>query len=200
MSLIQCSCGECKLTTTDDYPIMSLFCACKDCRQAIKWGELRGGKTIQKLPQLIYVRSDIISVVGEKSMKPYQLRKSAKSTRVYCNKCFSILGIDHPTYADNVFMFFPYHCKTDMNLSIAPCATLNISSYLHSEPADIPTNMPIFYNFDYVQESKRFLSLPEVQEVFRDPVKNVVGKTFSTIIKNLGDIKILNLEVGAEPL
>ena len=59
--------------------------------------------------------------------------------------------------------------------------------------------MPIFYNFDYVQESKRFLSLPELQEVFREPVKNVVGKTFSTMVKNLGDIKILNLEVGAEP-
>jgi benzoyl-CoA reductase/2-hydroxyglutaryl-CoA dehydratase subunit BcrC/BadD/HgdB len=60
MSLIKCSCGECKLTTFDDYPMLSLFCACKDCRQAIKWGELRGGKAAQKLPKLIYVRSDIL--------------------------------------------------------------------------------------------------------------------------------------------
>ena len=144
---------------------------------------MRGGKTIQKLPQLIYVRSDIISIEGEKSIKPYQLRKSAKSTRVYCNECFSILGIDHPTYADNVFMFFSYHCKTNMDLSIAPYATLNISSYPHPEPANIPTNITIFYNFEYLQESKRCLTLPEVQEVFREPVKNVVGKTFSTIMR-----------------
>lgn len=199
MSLIQCSCGECKLTTTDDYLMMSLFCACKDCRQAIKWGELHGGKTAQKIPQLVYVRSDIISIEGEQSMKPYQLRDSAQSTRIYCTNCFSILGIDHPAYVDNVFMFFPYHCKTDIDLSITPCASLNMSSYPHSEPADIPTNMPIFHNFDYMQESKRFLTLPEVHEVFREPVKPVVGQTLRTIIKKLDDIEILGLEVGEDP-
>ena len=199
MSLIQCSCGECKLITTDDYPMMSLFCACKDCRQAIKWGELRGGKTAQKLPQLVYIHSDIVLVEGEQFMKSYQLRNLASSTRVYCTNCFSILGIDHPTYADNVFMFFPYHCKTDIDLSITPCAALNISSYPHLEPADIPTNIPVFHSFNYVQESKRFLSIPEVQEVFKEPVKPAVGKTFRTIIKDLGDIEILNLKVGADP-
>jgi len=89
-------------------------------------------------PQLIYVRADIISVEGELYTKSYQLRDLAKSTRVYCTKCFSILGINHPTYADNVLMFFPYHCKTNIDLSITPCATLNMSSYPHREPAKKP--------------------------------------------------------------
>jgi hypothetical protein len=108
-------------------------------------------------------------------MQPYQLRNKAKSTRVYCSKCFSILGIDHSTYANNVFMFLPDHCKTDIDLSITPCATLNISSYSYSEPAEIPANIPVFHNFDYAQESKRFLEIPEVYEAFKEPIKPTVG-------------------------
>ena len=199
MSLIECSCGECKLTTVDDYPMMSLFCACKDCRQAIKWGEMRGGKAPQKLPHLVYVRSDIISIEGERRMKSFQLRNSAKSTRVYCTNCFSILGIDHPTYADNVFMFFPYHCVSNINLSITPCAALNISSHPYPEPADLPTDMPIFHNFNYAQERNRFFTIPEVRKAFREPVKPPIGKTLRVMIKKLGEIEILDLEVGADP-
>ena len=96
-------------------------------------------------------------------------------------------------------MFFPYHCKTDRDLSIPTCANLNISSYPHSEPTNIRTNMPIFYNFDYVQESKRLLSLPEFQELIRDPVKNMAGKTFSTII-NFRWYKNIKLRGGCQTL
>ena len=58
--------------------MMKLYCACKDCRQAIKWGALRGGKAPQNIPHLVYIRSDIISVKGDRYMKAYQLRNPAK--------------------------------------------------------------------------------------------------------------------------
>lgn len=196
MSSISCSCGQCKLTLANNRPIMSLYCACKDCRQAIKWGELRGGKAPKKLQQPVYVRSDIISVDGENLMKPFQLRNPAKSTRIYCTNCYSILGVNHPTYVNNVFMFFPEHCAADMDLSIKPCAVTNMLSYTHEEKADLPTNIPVFYSFSYPQERDRFFSIPEVGKAFSKPTKPAVGKTFEELIKSLGDIEILNLDIG----
>ena len=199
MSSIACSCGQCRLTLTDNHPIMSLYCECKDCRQAIKWGELRGGKAPQKLSQAGYVRADIISVDGENHMKPFQLRNPAKSTRVYCKSCYSILGINHPAYSNNVFMFFPHHCEADMDLSIKPCAAIHMSSHPYDEKADIPYEIPVFHNLDYSQERDRFLSIVDVKKAFRKPLKSPVGKTFKELIKSLADIEVLNLEIGADP-
>jgi hypothetical protein len=193
MSSIACSCGQCRLTLTDNHPIMSLYCECKDCAQAIKWGELRGGKASQKLTQAVYARSDILSVEGENYMRPFQLRNPAKSTRVYCTNCYSILGITHPAYSNNVFMFFPHHCEADLDLSIKPCAAIHMSSYPYEEKADIPDEIPVFHNWDYPQERDRFLSIPEVAKAFRKPLKPSVGKSFEELIDSLGDVEVLNL-------
>ena len=166
MSSISCACGVCVLKLSVNRSMMTLFCACKDCTQAIKWGALRGGKEPDRLPQAVYVRSDIASVEGKEYMKAYQLRSPAKSTRLYCIECFSILGINHPVYSDNVFMFFPNHCDADLDLSIKPCASINMSSYLYSEIADIPEDVPVFHNFHYPQEYERFFSISDVRSTF----------------------------------
>jgi hypothetical protein len=199
MSSISCLCGECKLTLSKNHPMMSLYCACKDCMQAIKYGAIKGGKAPQQLPQLVYVRSDIISVNGIKCMKAFQLRNPAKSTRVYCTNCYSILGINHPSYSNNVFMFFPNHCEVDLDLSIKPCAAIHMSSYPYDEKANIPYEIPVFHNWDYSQEKDRFFSLVDVKKAFRKPLTPPVGKTFKELINSLGDIKILDLEIGADP-
>ena len=84
MTTIKCICGKCELHLNDRKIYYSLFCGCEDCRQAAKWGESKGGKCPEKLQKLIYMRSDISKVVGNKFMKSFQLRKDARSTRIYC--------------------------------------------------------------------------------------------------------------------
>lgn len=144
----------------------------------IKWGAERGGKSPQQLPQLVYIRSDIISVIGDRYMKAFQLRNPAKSTRVYCTNCYSILGINHPTYSNNVFMFFPHHCEADLDLSIKPCTAIHMSSYPYEERADIPDEIPVFYNWDYSQERDRFFSITELEKAFKKPLNPSIGENF----------------------
>ena len=199
MSVIGCECGRCKLTLAEDRPRMSLFCACKDCRQAIKWAALRGGKAPQRMPRPVYVRSDITAVEGEDFMKAYQLRDPARSTRVYCNQCYSILGIDHPAYCDNVFMFFPHHCETDFDLSINPCAVIHMESYPFPEPADVPDDIPVYQSWDNPRDREEFLTIPDVAKAFCAPETAPGGKTFSELIEDLGEIEVLNFAIGADP-
>ena len=162
-------------------------------------GRAERWKEPDRLPQAVYVRSDIASVEGKEYMKAYQLRSPAKSTRVHCIECFSILGINHPVYSDNVFMFFPNHCDADLDLSIKPCASINMSSYLYSEIADIPEDVPVFHNFDYPQEYERFFSISDVMSTFRKPSSTPKGRTFSDLLSDLGEIKVLDLQIDAEP-
>ena len=103
---ITCKCSSCKLTLNYASPSLCLLCGCKDCREALIWGFKKGGNPPQILPQLLYIRSDIKKIQGLEFLRAFQLRENAKSTRVYCIKCFSILGVDHPGYKNNVFMFF----------------------------------------------------------------------------------------------
>ena len=199
MSSISCSCEKCKLFLTENQPIMSLFCACKDCIQAIKWGHLNGGRAPEYLSRAVYIRLDIIYVEGEKHMKPFQLREHAKSTRVYCTSCYSILGVSHPTYSNNVFMFFPHHCESHLDLSIEPCAAIHMSSYNHGEKADISIEIPVFYNWDYPQERERFFSIPGVKKSFTKPSNSPAGRTFNDLINSLAEVEVLNFEIGSEP-
>ena len=41
---ISCSCGSCQLFLNDPLPKYSVMCACEDCRQALRWAEINGGK------------------------------------------------------------------------------------------------------------------------------------------------------------
>ena len=103
-----CYCGACGFDLNISTPKLSLLCACEDCLQALQWGAFKGGKSPMALAELIYVRSDILAVTGKKFMKAFHLREGAKSTRVYCTLCFSVLGVDHPSYRNNVFMSVSY--------------------------------------------------------------------------------------------
>ena len=134
MTKIKCICGKCELHLNDRKIYYSLFCGCEDCRQAAKWGERKGGNSPEKLQKLIYMRSDISKVKGKKFMKAYQLRKDARSTRVYCISCYSILGIDHPSYDNNVFMLIPFLCNADFDTTIKPIAGIFMDDYPHEMP------------------------------------------------------------------
>ena len=59
--------------------------------------------------------------------------------------------------------------------------------------------MPVFHNFDYVQERNRFYTISKVQKAFREPIKPAIRKTFRSKIKDLGETEYLNLEVEADP-
>ena len=105
MASISCHCGVCSLEVFDKQPTLSLLCGCEDCRQALEWGATNGAPRPSLLPSLFYLRSDIRKVKGREKMKAVQLREGARSTRVYCQDCYSVLGVDHPAYSNNVFMF-----------------------------------------------------------------------------------------------
>ncbi|MEC8775546.1 MAG: hypothetical protein VXX79_11945 [Pseudomonadota bacterium] len=199
MPVIECGCGHCKLTLAEDRPRMSLYCACKDCRQALKWAAKRGGKTPVDLPKPMYMRSDISAVEGQDSMRAFQLRDPARSTRVFCAKCYSILGVDHPAYADNVFMFFPDHCETDVDLSIKPSALIHMESYPGAAPPDIPDDIPVYQNWDDPKDREAYLEIPDIAAAFRAPEIPALGQTFKGLIDALGEIEVLNLEIGADP-
>ena len=192
MSSISCLCGECKLTLSENRPMMSLYCACKDCTQALRWCELRGGKAPQKLPQAVYIRSDIISVEGEKFMKAFQLRDPAKSTRVYCNKCFSIIGINHPAYSNNVFMFFKGFCHTNFDLDIKPSAAIYLKDFPEHLIYEIPDDVDKYWSFAN-KERERFFMIPEVSNSLREVIIPPEGITFREMILKLPKIEILNL-------
>ena len=147
MTKIKCICGKCELQLNDRKIYYSLFCGCEDCRQAAKWGERKGGKSPEKLQKLIYMRSDISNVKGKKFMKSFQLRKDARSTRVYCISCYSILGIDHPSYENNVFMLIPFLCNTNFDKTVKPIATIFLDDYPYELPINLSNNTLMYNNF-----------------------------------------------------
>ena len=140
------------------------------------------------------MKSDIAGVEGRDKMKAVQLRNDARSTRVYCRECHAILGIDHPNYSNNVFMFFKNHCETSFKLPKRAVAAI----YLDDLPADtshlIPTNIPLFYSFP--REREKFRSIDAVSNSFKEPDHPPRGCSFRDLIKSLGEIEVLQLEQG----
>ena len=193
MSVVSCHCGLCKLVLQNPKPRLSLLCGCPDCRQALKWAESQGARTPQIPPKLIYLDSDITSVEGQSFMKACQLRELASSTRVHCTQCYSIIGVDHPAYVDNVFMIFSLHCQTDFPLTIEPAACLNVENDLCVKQDEFHEIIPIFSNLESEKERTRFTSIPEVNKTFTKRIQPVVGRKFSDIIRTLGPVEILNL-------
>ncbi len=86
---ISCSCGSCQLFLNDPLPKYSVMCACEDCRQALRWAEINGGKKPKDILYSVYFRSDIESYNGIENMIATQLRGDASSTRIYCKNCYS---------------------------------------------------------------------------------------------------------------
>ena len=195
MTKIKCICGKCELYLNDKKIYYSLFCGCEDCRQAAKWGERKGGKSPEKLQKLIYMRSDISNVKGKKFMKAFQLRKDARSTRVYCISCYSILGIDHPSYENNVFMFIAFLCNTNFDTTVKPIATIFLDDYPYELPINLSNSTLMYNNFKNKEKEKKLDSiLAKLKPIY----KNAKGKSLQNLIKDLGKIEILNLKKGSD--
>ena len=193
MISIRCHCSACELFLADPEPIYSQFCGCQDCLHALQWAASKGGPEPKKLPQLLYLRSDIIDLEGKQHMKPYRFDMSGQTTRVHCENCFSSMGCDHPGYKDNVFSVFINHFETEHAFQTKAIAAINMSSYSSNKPAEIPNDIPVFYSFEYKQEAYRFWSIPAVRKAFSPPEKLAIGQSFRELLNELGEVKAMNV-------
>ena len=199
MRSIKCFCGACELMLKQSTPLLRQFCGCKDCAQGLRWAASKGGPKPKFLPELIYFKSDITCVRGEMFMKPYKLRKSGSSTRVYCNKCYALIGVDNPHYQDNVFLQVLGHFATDIEFSIQPSAAIFMAHHLSTQSAEILVDIPIFNSFDNPDDLHRWMTITSVRDTFKAPERPPSGRSFRELIASFESIEVLNLQVGAEP-
>ena len=188
---ITCHCGACGFAITDDQPTLSLLCGCTDCREALEWCAKRGGLEPVSLPELIYVKSDIVNVFGLEFMRVFQLNQNARSTRVYCNSCFSVIGVDHKSYRNNVFMFFKNHCITTCDLSIKPSAAIFLKELKDTNQINQLKNIPLIFSFTK-KETQQFRSIKAVSYSFNYIKRPRYGQTLKSLIKSISKIVILN--------
>ena len=188
---ITCHCGACGFEVTDAQPNLSLLCGCKDCSQALEWCAKKGGLKPVSLPELIYVKSDIVHVFGFEFMQAFQLRHKARSTRVHCKECFSIIGVDHKSYRDNVFMFFKNHCVTTCDLSIKPSAAIYLNDLKDTNKISKLKNIPLILSFTE-KETQQFRSITAVSNSFREVIHPRRGKILKSVIKSISKIEVLN--------
>lgn len=194
-AVIECKCGSAALTIADGKAILCLECGCEDCRQALQWAYKHGGVEPDPLPRLYYMRSDIVDIKGREHMRAFKLRKSGRSTRIHCLKCYSVLGVDHPVYQSNVFLNFAKYCNNGGNLSTPLAAYINMIDYSDDEP--FPTeDVPLFVSTRFPQERERFLSISAVRNAFKKPTESIKGITLTSLIENLGPVTVLELEKG----
>ena len=194
---ISCACGACGLSLYDPSPKMSLLCACEDCRQASQWAAIRGGVKPKDILYSVYCRSDLSGVFGLKKMQAVMLRNDGRSTRIYCKYCWSCIAIDHKiSYANNVFMFQPDHCKPDFDVNISPTAIIQLNDY-PGDCAPVPSEiLPVFHTFRYPQERARFLAIPSVGSCFSPPKTEPLGQTIREVIAQIGSVDVLGLDPG----
>ena len=195
MSVISCNCEKSQIYLNENIIYYSLLCGCEDCRQAGEWGHFKGGPEPEKLQKLIYVRSDIKKIVGKQNMHAYQLRRDARSTRIYCKKCYSIIGIDHHNYKDKVFMLIPQLCKTDLNLSIKPVAAIFMNDYPYKDLSMISDDILYLNDFENDEKNKKFDAL---MSPLRAKYQKPKGISFRDLIKDVEGITVLNLEKGVK--
>jgi hypothetical protein len=197
---ISCKCGACELTLADGKSTVSFLCGCEDCRQALQWGFKNGGVKPDPLPRIYYMRSDITDVRGRDKMIAVKLREDGRSTRVYCTKCYSILGVDHPGYRNNIFLIFSNHCENTGDLTVPLTAMVQMIDYSERIGPLLVEDVPVFHTFRFPQERARWLSIPAVANAFREPTEPIKGITMSALIESLGPPLVLNLERGKDLL
>ena len=178
---IGCHCGKCEITVADNRAVQYFRCGCEDCRQGIEWGAVK--KTTKpsictvepdQLPHLYYIPADIISVEGKEFLSAYKLREDGRSTRLYCNQCWSLIGVDHPAYQSNVFLIFPKHCVAECDLSVPLTAILFMKDYPKDYELSPEDEVPRFYSFEYIKDTLK-------------------GGLFEVVEKELGTVLLKNL-------
>ena len=136
-------------------------------------------------------------------MKAFQLRDEdpdilGMSTRIYCTECYSIIGIDHPIYEDNVFLNFPKHCANGGDLSLPLTAYINMIDYTE-EIGPLPTeDVPLFTTGRFQQELDRIFDIPAVANTFKPRETPLEGIALSRLIQDLGSVTVIGLEKGKE--
>jgi len=167
----------------------------------LEWGHSRGAIKPDPLPDLLYMPSDIIDVRGKDFMQSYQLRNDdpsllGMSRRIYCTECYSMIGVDHPAYEDNVFLNFPKHCENAVDLSISVTAYVMMVDYTE-EIGPMPTeDVPLFTTLRFEQEADRIFGIPAVAKAFSPREVPLEGITFSALIEETGGTEILDFEAG----
>ena len=194
-AVIACKCGSSALTIADGKAILCFECGCEDCRQALQWGYKNGGVEPDLLPRVYYMRSDIVDIKGKGHMKAFKLRQVGRSTRIYCMKCYSVLGVDHPVYESNVFLNFPKYCNNGGDLSTPLAAYIHMTDY--SDDGPLPTeDVPLFVSTRFPQERQRLLSIPAVGNAWKKPTEPIKGMTLTSLIESLGSVTVLELVKG----
>ena len=194
-AVIACKCGSSALTIADGKAILCFECGCEDCRQALQWGYKNGGVEPDLLPRVYYMRSDIVDIKGKGHMKAFKLRQVGRSTRIYCMKCYSVLGVDHPVYESNVFLNFPKYCNNGGDLSTPLAAYIHMADYSDDDP--FPTeDVPLFVSTRFPQERQRLLSIPAVGNAWKKPTEPIKGMTLTSLIESLGSVTVLELVKG----
>ena len=198
---IACTCNACELTLADGKATLCLLCGCEDCRQALQWGYKNGGVKPDPLPRVYYMRSDIIDVKGRDHMVVVKIREDGRSRRIYCTKCYSILGVDHPNYTNNlIFVNWPKHCINSGDLTAPLSAIIMLIDY-SERIGPIPVeNVPVFHTLRYPQERARLRSIEAVASTFSPPTEPIEGITLAALIDRLGPPLVLNLEKGKDLL
>ena len=73
-----------------------------------------------------------------------------------------------------MFMFFPGHCKTDIDLSTKPSALIHMESYPGAAPTDILDDIPVYQNCD-PKDREAYLKVPDIATAFRAPKISALG-------------------------
>ena len=200
---IGCNCGKCEIIVADNRAVQYFRCGCEDCRQGIEWGESKkkNKPSICKvmpdqLPHLYYIPADIISIKGKEFMSAYKLREDGKSIRLYCNQCWSLIGVEHPNYKSNVFLIFPKHCKTNCDLSVPLTAIVYMIDYPEDYEPPPEDDVPLFHSRKYKQEQIRWSKISLVAKNFSQRTKPREGISFTELVASLGTPTTLGLEKG----
>jgi len=104
MSSITCKCGECKLRFQQKTCLYRLDCCCCDCKaNQDYWFTVKGDKSPGPAPDpcildSLYFPNDFAVEKGLSLLGAFKLSETAKSTRIYCTQCFTILLVDNPFY------------------------------------------------------------------------------------------------------
>ena len=160
------------MTVAGKTTMLFLRCGCVECRQALLW---------------------------DTSGKAPNLSRTGRSTRIYFTQCYSVLGVDHPTYQNSVFLNLPDYCANHCDPSIPLSAYLNMIDY-STELGPLPTeDVPLFVTTRFPQERKRLLSLSDMADTCRTSTEPLRGLTLASLIQSLGEVTILNLAKG-EPV
>ena len=196
MNKITCRCGKSSINLKTEKVYRTLICACEDCRQALEWAHKQGGVKPNDLPKLVYVDSDIASFSGLQNMGSFQLRKGAKSTRIYCKECFSIFAVDHPSYNNERFMFFENHCSTTLDTSLEPNAVIYLDHLPECTKEKVPDDLPRFRDIDKPDQWEEFAAFLG-NTASPSSVKKGIGIRLHHILEKIGHIEVLKLKPGA---